>query len=381
MRVENVELDENDACFQSLTSFELQADWELFDCHRLFRILRRMPVLEKLVLRTRSCTATFQMSNLFDALENSSTSPRILLPELRFLELHASDWISDGSIDFLSSISMPKLLAFVLLQKNCFQGEESEVVVCYGSSLHQLHHILSLPPVHSSLEVGLASFYRRLLVLEHTKHDDSTLDVVLNALSPDIIQSIESLTLDYSALTQTTGHRLRKFKARPALPSLTCLSIKSASSRQWKYVVMELTGACNEHSSLTSLEISQATDLFPLNTDHPDHIDLARKFPRLRRLKLDNVNSNAFLQHLLENPRPSTAGTFARKAPCLLPDFEVLWISNDPYVSKRLLYRVIKSRHLAGKPLKKLFLDRHFSSNKDSWEYLQECVDLTEVCV
>lgn len=53
--------------------------------------------------------------------------------------------------------------------------------------------------------------------------------------------------------------------------------------------------------------------------------------------------------------------------------------SLDPKVSKILLYHMITFREKVGKPLTKLFLDRHFSTNKDSWNYIKELVDLSEL--
>ncbi|KAF8954839.1 hypothetical protein BDZ97DRAFT_2081302 [Flammula alnicola] len=170
-----------------------------------------------------------------------------------------------------------------------------------------------------------------------------------------------------------------------SLPSLRSLHLKTFNLERWKSLVDTFTRHTSEYPALTSLTLTDMTDLIP--TD-PHYTNLAFAFPRLRQLSLDGVPSNALVRQLLHTPKKnqyddleaSFIDVDTQATPALpLPDLEVLSICNDANVSKPLLHRAISMREDMGRPLAKLCLDKYFLSNLESWNWIKEHVEVVSV--
>ncbi|KAF9545041.1 hypothetical protein CPC08DRAFT_397164 [Agrocybe pediades] len=180
--------------------------------------------------------------------------------------------------------------------------------------------------------------------------------------------AVDPLGKDYSAAF------IRTF----SLPALRSLVLKDLTLSQWKSIADVFEAHAEEYPQLTSLKLIDVNDILPTNTDHPSYCSLTRSFPYLRRLSLDGVTCNQVLRELLS----ASSSSFTIPTPpdrddaadvvFACPHLEVLSICNDSNVSKPLLHRLVSSRMDAGRPLRRLYLDEHFSKNGDSWDWLKE---------
>ena len=118
------------------------------------------------------------------------------------------------------------------------------------------------------------------------------------------------------------------------------------------------------------------TEPLPLDPIEPGYVNLVQPFPRLEKLLLQGVHSNALVRCLIQHPlHPSPISSLSSAWPRL----HTISISDDPNASKPLLHRAITVREEAGIRLVSLYLDAHFNRNLDSWEWMKEKVGKLEL--
>ncbi|KAF8876802.1 hypothetical protein CPB84DRAFT_1852868 [Gymnopilus junonius] len=303
------------------------------------------------------------------------------MPELRYLELYTvtTEGMSDTCVNTMLTFSYPNLRSLALREMKALDSspQESPIIISYINDPHP-HSVQSFYEPTGEKTCGY--HHKKLFIREHLSQGRrSALNVALEALAPAMVEGIEVLVVDYTPCSHLFEFDVQKFLPASLLPSLTSVSFKTVSSLCWKYIIEYFANHSGHYPGLTSLEIVGTTELFPMDRSHRNYADFAKGFPHLRRLTLNSANSNAFIKQLSSPPLPNLDSSTTLEAPYPFPEFEVFSIRNDANVSKPLLTRMIASREKMDKPLKKLLLDRHFSANKESWNYIKGLVDVSEI--
>uniref|UniRef100_A0A8H7XRC6 CP-type G domain-containing protein n=1 Tax=Psilocybe cubensis TaxID=181762 RepID=A0A8H7XRC6_PSICU len=368
--------------------------------------------------------------------EGSRTHSNIVLPALRKLEIYSSEWLSSAIVSLSRIFVCPNLESFVLREGVGSASETARTIVSYTRSPHRHKDLRLYQPNPSSWEPLFTGFPDRLYVqaasMEHAcmilsspstmltslelrkpfllradltrstfsqlkalKHlffldtapnhamlqlldgyqDAEVADEVIQSSRGSIsIPTLETFVLEIDTHTNRqellSGYKdvTANFVDMFTLPSIRTLVLKNLEARQWINIARSFGLHAEEYTKLTSLKVMNMTDVLAVNANDVLYNDNTRSFPHLRRLLLDTVGSNAFMHQLLPKANPESPGSFVLP----WPDMEVISVYGDANVSKPMLHRIISTREEQGRPLKMLYLDDRFSTNKDSWNWLNE---------
>ncbi|KAJ3571990.1 hypothetical protein NP233_g3396 [Leucocoprinus birnbaumii] len=146
-----------------------------------------------------------------------------------------------------------------------------------------------------------------------------------------------------------------KFVTMFEVPQLKFLAIRDISWQQWKFLVLSFTEKVEKYPILESLTL---TNLRGLTHSLPDP---SSAFPNLQNLNLIRTAAEPLLEHLAIAHTPSWL------------KLRSLSICGDPRANLSLLRRVVALRPKT--PLS-LILDTHFQSDRESWNWLKENVDV-----
>ena len=206
-----------------------------------------------------------------------------------------------------------------------------------------------------------------------------------------IVPNLQRLLIDFNSsvscfssleepMEGDNNDRTKDFLQLFHLPSLSSLTLKDASLDQMRGVAEVFSQHHLEredaYPKLAALKIVNMTEPLPLDPIEPGYVNLVQPFPRLEKLSLQGVHSNALVRCLVQHPlHPSPISSLSPAWPRL----HTISISDDPNASKPLLHRAITVREEAGFRLVSLHLDAHFNRNLDSWEWMKEKVGKLEL--
>ncbi|KDR73042.1 hypothetical protein GALMADRAFT_252456 [Galerina marginata CBS 339.88] len=290
----------------------------------------------------------------------SSSGFEIKLPALHTFLLYTSQSLSVNSIAFIRAFSAPKLQLLMV-----WKGP-SRTLLSYTEEADIRHRITNPAFYYPPVKLTYAGLPNSLLI------QSERISTALKTLSAKILTNLETLAVNYDLAPFLPQDDLAVVLA-PPLPALHSLILKSMTLSQLESVTAPFMYHPHHYPNLTALQLSNIPDLVSINRSHYGYVNFSDGFPHLRRLALDGVSSNAFIHQLL--PKASSR-VEENSSHIPWPNFEVLSICNDAHVSKPLLHRVISVRENIGKPIFKLILDKYFSSNMESWNWMKEHVEV-----
>ncbi|PPQ88369.1 hypothetical protein CVT25_002115 [Psilocybe cyanescens] len=281
-------------------------------------------------------------------------------------------YVQSASVALASRVMSAATLTSLELRKPYLPGFNATKAAF--SSLKNLKHLFFLNVAPN----GLMS---QLLDTDGTDHlNPGQVDAIKESIC---IPSLETLVLEIDragnrALLSPYDYTAQ-FVNIFSLPFLRSLVLKNLDAYSWITIAKAFTERASQYTQLTSLKLINMTDILPV--DHVVYNDIMRSFPHLRRLLLDSVGSNAFIHQLLPRVAPAltteSGEILPSPSPSLpWPDLEALSMCGDSNVSKPLLHRAIAAREEMGRPLKVLYLDDNFAKNEDSWNWLNERVQV-----
>lgn len=431
-----------------LQTLEIRGYGEWPTYARLNEIVGGSSSLHDLILHVSPAHA---LSSVFPGQSADTPQPHILLPELRRMAIHTSEWLTLDVAALIRLFACPKLELLSVRASNSAPTLEPRNIMIYSRDVVPMFHIhagqdqsyrvVPRPMVERfphHLFLHTCNFYAGcqalpgvdLTILELHRvqwptypklkelfanlknltnlfiYDLNPKRAILNILGghedggdhclsisdlTDIqgsitIPHLECLTIEFNRTTSQaqdpakfyTAGLLRIF----SLPALESLHLKSIiDTSQWNALVDIFGTRTKQPSGLTALALTNMSDIIPTDPHHPCYTDLAAAFPHLHSLALDGVGSaNALLRQLLPPPSSSDASDSACSGQNIpLSELQVLSLCDAPHVSKSLLHRVVAARGAAGRPLRKLVVDKYSTMNLESLTWLRERIEEFEV--
>ncbi|CAA7264536.1 unnamed protein product [Cyclocybe aegerita] len=416
----NVDIDNIKFSLRNLHTLEIRGYgiWPSFE--KLDDMLSGSITLRHFILHVKPADILQQMQG------GQPASP-LLLPELDTMEVYTSEWLTEDQAALIRLFACPKLQSLVIRESVSSPTETAHTIMSYNALGSDSNNSNGLPPSPSpSLSVRAANFAFACLAvpapsnittlelwkvvwpkLPQLRHAFGALNgltrlviselnargALLSIMDAELLEEIEarvgevqwSVTLpSLQSLVlaidrpyfynkpwekECLGPFLRLF----SFPTIASLHIQGLTLPQWRLVVQTFGGArAEEYPKLTTLALSDMTDIVPTDPQDGAYVNLAGAFPHLQHLRLTRVGSNGFVWHLL--PKHSSHKD-------QWPDLRTLSISGDTNASRPLLHRVIGARQALGCPLEKLFLDTHFFSNGDSMYWIRDRVEVSRIQV
>ncbi|KAH6909297.1 hypothetical protein BKA70DRAFT_232310 [Coprinopsis sp. MPI-PUGE-AT-0042] len=167
--------------------------------------------------------------------------------------------------------------------------------------------------------------------------------------------------------------RLDTFIPLFEIRGLTSPILPNVLSVKWSLMLDMSAANVEDHPVLHSLTIKDSPSA-PLRTYSepfkcPDvGASLPDAFPRLHHLSIVGTHANPIFQHLLK--LVTIGGT---------EDFQKLTLDGNASTNPRHLHKFIEPKQSVGLLLSKLFLDGSLKGNADSWEWMQEEVEIAEL--
>ena len=397
----NVDLDSINFPLQNVKTINIRGYGSWMGYSQLTTMLEGSQSLENLNLHVKASTVLQEIE-----FKHRGRS-QILLPHLRSFVLHISECLTAQINSFICLFTFPKLQTLDV-------RESMETIISYNveadGSPPQHSLSCSLPPSPpSSLIVRSADIYFSCLSVPSSTLTTLELHKVIWPTYPLLKEAFESLTqlrhllllgldpegivnnmerglhlveldsciLVPSLMTLTiefdreSGDHTISLLRLFSFPRLASLNLRHITFLRWKSIVNSFAF---KYTSLTSLTLSNMTCIIPVTPDVGDYRNPAEVFPLLKRLSLDHIHSNAFIQRLL--PRPISNGDSVSPPLSLStlpwPCLRTLLISGDTNVSKPLLGRVITMRENLGVPFDKLYLDHHLTLNIEFWDWIMK---------
>ena len=387
--------------------------------------------LQRLVLHVKPRAV---MQQIFPGMPESCRDLQILLPELRTMEVGATELLTPGISDLVRIFVCPKLEnLFVREGRGSVTKVPGRAIFHYSkasspatspsvgsiqppplpapiscrlflrsANLQFAAHAFSTTAV-STLELHKIYWPRRdttrdvftslnhlqhLLIYEHNptealfqildNHDEMPQDPPLAPIFT--IPSLETFAIEFSHVARMPPSDdailfIRLF----SLPSLKALRLKKLGLPQWKRITEKFRQYMAEYPALASLTLTDISDIIPTDPHDPSYTNITDAFPHLSQLSLEGVSSNALIQQLLPSPILGPTGeSLHMDVPVPLPNLRTLSIRNDTNVSKPLLHRIIIARQNMGVPLSTLYMDSRFAGNVESLEWIREHVQVEQ---
>ena len=206
--------------------------------------------------------------------------------------------------------------------------------------------------------------------LDEVNWDDSVGTIDIPTLKKFVI-AFHTCTSD-PHIESSSGGGLREFLRLFNLPALSTLVMKNLTIDRWRTVVRVFAqGGVAKYPELRSLSLVDMKDILPIGPHDATFINPMSAFPRLERLGLKGVHTNAFLACLLYEKYPTDEGG---NLELVWPGLGMLGIYDDSLTSRPLLHRVIAAREAFYRPLRRLHLDSHFANNAESLMWMKERV-------
>ena len=363
---------------------------------------------------------------------------RIHLPELVCLVIYTSEWLTEDVANLIRLFACPKLQVFVMQEGISSSTEEAHTIVRYtdtrkrvvspvvkeifadGGDENELHtqsvlNVKSAGVYHAYRSLSysgvsmlttmelfniifpplaqMKEMFAGLPKLEHVSISDlDTREALLSIMDTtplnevnwdDAVGVIDIPTLKTLAIafhnTDSFDGCLKEFLRLFNLPTLSTLGMKNLTIDRWRTVVNVFAqGGVKKYPELKSLNLMDMRDILPIGLHDAAFINPMPAFPRLERLGLKGVHTNAFLTCLLHEKYPTDEEGGNKLEPAW-PNLGMLDIFDDPFTSRPLLHRVIAAREAFSRPLRRLHLDSHFANNAESLKWMKERVVVVEI--
>ena len=405
--------------------------------HRLNEMIGQSTNLQRLMIHVKPGEVLAQLRGTLPG-GQAGTLGQIYLPALEYLMVYTSEWLTKDIATLISLFNSPKLKVLILEESVSSPTQKADAAMTYLLRFKHIdpiflepvwtepweEHIETHKPskldgcvVQPTLWVKSADLYHAWSAVGHSVASRLTALELNGAFLPSLDRMKEIFTslknLQYLAmfdpiysLPSMRDHNVHGEQfidavdipnlstlvivfrpSRPVnldgaalflrflnLPSLSFLLLKNLTFKGWCEVVdIFHSRGIQSFPKLTSLKIVDLKDSIPGGAFTASHGYPSSAFPRLEWLLLENASTNYFLQSLTA-AHDSVSAT--RPA---WPKLTSLAISDDPYVSKPLLHRVIRARGAFGCPVQKLYLDSAFTRNVESFEWLKEHVSVVEI--
>jgi len=390
----NVSLDNVNIPLRQLSSLELRGYGTWPQYAALKDALGGSETLRELVLHVKPVL-------VFLDLQRMPNEEPINLPALRTFTVHTSEWLTHDIARLIRTFECPSIETLLVQEGSGLEPSQAHAeVLRYTSGCHpslfvnsadilaashclsheQLEklHTLQLQKASWRFSASLQSMFRGMASLERLVLQDlnahtalENLDVRVSHGSSELMFLIPSLrTLDLDivrdfrfphAASSYLSHFLRLF----SLPKLEALVLRHVSKQEWEAVVETFAEHVEEYQNLNELTLVGMSDgamTAPPDLQKKTAVDA---FPKLKTLSVLRAAANMFLYHMAY---PQGRDVW--------PELEWVAICGDTLASRPLLHRAIEKRVEEGKGLKKLFLDGHFRGNAESWEWIQERVEV-----
>ncbi|KAF9039193.1 hypothetical protein BJ165DRAFT_1317348, partial [Panaeolus papilionaceus] len=405
LSLHNVDIDNLGLPLQDLQSLQIRGYGIWPNFAKLSAMISGSTRLQNLVLHVKPATVLTQLSGTNNIHHRDMV---LTLPELKTLQVHTSEWFTSELASFVRVFSCPKLCEFTLQESptspvskpssslnEIWCSSSPQVLYLRAAQLTHAYRGLSpntfsqlntlelrqvVLPCHLLLKQIFASLQnlRVLFLLDFDPNesllqimDDDPLGISLSLLESSIpIPTLQTLMINFSSnrAGYIAKERTDAFLSLFTMSSLSSLLFKNLNLSRWTSILECFTRRAVEYPLLTSLTLVDMTEIIPAAFESSPYASPPRAFPLLQRLALNRVHSNTFLYHLLQTHLdPSLLNTESTTDTVPWPDLRFLAVCGDPNVGKALLHRVITVRMELRRPLEKLYLDRHFSQNVESW--------------
>lgn len=407
--------------------------------NRLNEMIGQSTNLRRLMIHVKPAEVLAQLRASFPG-GQAGTLGQIYLPALEYLMVYTSEWLTKDVATLISLFNSPKLKVLILEESVSSPTQKADAAMTYLIRYKRLdpvflepvwtepweEHIESITPaeldgcvVQPTLWVKSADLYHawsavgcsvasRLTALElngaflpsldRTKEIFASLKNLqyLSIFDPTYsspsmrdfahglhgeqvsgVVDIPNLSTLVIVFRPSTHNKLGAafFLQFLNLPSLSFLLLKNLTFNGWCEVADTFhSRGVQSYPKLTSLKIVDMKDSIPGGAFTAGHGYPVSAFPRLECLLLENASSNCFLQCLTSEH--DFVSEVARPA---WPNLTSLAVSDDPWVSRPLLHRVIRARGAFGCPLQRLYLDSAFTRNVESFQWVKEHVSVVEI--